>query len=320
MQAENRRENKKDSGADCVKLQKTCAKEKFTKSALSAPYVGPNSWGKTYGEHKDYLEFSADDFLELQAYAKKLDIHLTASAMDEVSLKFLEDIKVPFIKIGSGDSNNLFLIEEAAKSGTPLIISTGMSNMQTIEKIYKLVSKYHKKFALLHCISAYPTPYDSVHLKVIQEMQKKFQDIIIGYSGHELDLHVTVAAVALGAKIIERHITLDKAQKGSDHSCSLEPNELQLLIKQIRDVELALGEPDKEIRKCEHACFEKLGKSLVYSKNLKVGHEIRKQDLKVKVSIPKGFDPLKYEEILGQKLLKDVVEDEAVHVKHHHSL
>ncbi|KAL1506229.1 hypothetical protein ABEB36_005626 [Hypothenemus hampei] len=306
----------KECGADCVKFQKTCLEEKFTHSALKAPYFGENSWGTTYKEHKEFLEFSEDDFLQLQAYAKEVDTLFTASAMDEKSLEFLKRINVPFIKIGSGDSNNFLLIEKAAQTNIPLVISTGMIDSDTTNEIYNIVSKHHKNFVLLHCVSAYPTPYEDVNLRVIQELQKKFPDILIGYSGHELGIHITVSAVALGARVIERHITLDKNQKGSDHKCSLEPKELTLMIQQIRTLETALGSSRKKIQPSELVCFEKLGKSLVYSKNFKIGHVIAKNDLKVKVSLPKGYNAIKYKDVLGKVLICNVIFDDPVQSYH----
>ncbi|XP_066141140.1 sialic acid synthase [Euwallacea fornicatus] len=302
----------KECGVDCVKFQKTCLTEKFTQSALDIIYEGPNSWGGTYGSHKEHLEFSEEEFLQLQTYSKDLGMMFTASAMDSQSFEFLKNIDVPFIKIGSGDFNNLLLMTKAAQSGIPLIISTGMADVNLVNTIYQLVSRYHKNFALLHCISAYPTPCKDVNLKVIPEFQALFPDVPIGYSGHELGIYVTVTAVALGAKIIERHITLDKNMKGTDHKCSLEPNEFKTMVAIIRDVEVALGQPLKQIQPSEIPCFKKLGKSLVYAKDLVLGHKLRNNDIKIKVSVPKGLDPLECHNILGKVLKCSVRKDDPV--------
>ncbi|CAG9836850.1 unnamed protein product [Diabrotica balteata] len=302
----------KDCGADCAKLQKTTLTEKFNHGALRRPYNSPNSFGTTYGEHKKYLEFSEEQFKELQTFAKSIDILLSASAMDMKSLEFLISSGVPFIKVGSGDANNFILIERAAQSGLFLIISTGMQSFETVEAIYKIVSKYHKNFALLHCVSSYPTPVDDINLSVINLYKEHFSDVFIGYSGHELGTHITAAAVALGAKIIERHITLDKNQKGSDHSCSLNPTELQILIHNIRSIELAMGVPIKKLQESEKACYEKLGKSLVYRTNLQKGHKLRLEDLDVKVAEPKGLDGALLDDVVGKILLADGHEDEPV--------
>ncbi|XP_030752596.1 sialic acid synthase [Sitophilus oryzae] len=302
----------KECGADCAKFQKTCLTEKFTVSGLNRPYKSVNSWGDTYGAHKAYLEFSHEEFIELQNYAQEINILLTASAMDPESLNFLKEITVPFIKIGSGDSNNLLLIEQAALTGIPLVISTGMINFDTVKRIYDLVSKYHNNFALLHCVSAYPTPYENINLNVLNAYIKEFPDIVIGYSGHEIGIQPTVCAVAIGAKIIERHITLDKKQKGSDHNCSLEPPELKQLIDQIRSIELAMGDSIKQIQNCELSCYEKLGKSLVYAFDFSKGHKLKKDDLKIKVSYPKGLDGLLFDEVVGKNINCNVKSDDPV--------
>ncbi|XP_057658886.1 sialic acid synthase [Diorhabda carinulata] len=306
----------KDCGADCVKFQKTDLKEKFNNKALLRPYNSPHSFGKTYGEHKQFLEFSKDDYRELKYFANKVGILVTASAMDVKSLEFLIDLEVPFIKIGSGDANNFILIEKAAKTAIPLVISTGMQNFVTVKQVYHLVSKYHKNFVFLHCVSAYPTPIEDINLNVINLFKSTFPDILIGYSGHELGTHISVAAVALGAKVIERHLTLNKNQKGSDHACSLDPVEFRSLVTNIRNVEAAMGRPIKEFQISEKPCYEKLGKTLVYTKRLKSGHKLENGDINVKVAEPKGIDGAEMAKIIGKKLLIDVLEDESILFNH----
>ncbi|CAG9861330.1 unnamed protein product [Phyllotreta striolata] len=291
----------KDCGADCVKFQKSDIHEKFNKSALSRPYESPHSFGLTYGEHKRFLEFSEEEYRQLKEYACELGILFTASAMDVNSLDFLINLGVPFIKIGSGDANNYLLIEKAARSGIPLVVSTGMQGWDTVKEIHAIISKWHNNFALLHCISSYPTPLAQINLNCIKLYQSEFPDTIVGYSGHELGVHV-----------IERHITLDKTQKGSDHKCSLDPKEFEDLVKGIRSVEMALGEPIKKFQECEKSCYEKLGKTLVYRRNLRKNHIVRRDDLNVKVAEPKGIDGAVIDDIIGKSLRKDVEEDQSV--------
>ncbi|KAJ8984650.1 hypothetical protein NQ317_009878 [Molorchus minor] len=305
-----------DCGVDCVKFQKTCLEEKFNRTALNRLYDSPNSFGKTYGEHKSFLEFSEDQFKDLQKYAEKLEIFFTASAMDMKSLDFLADINVPFIKIGSGDANNFLLIEKAAKNGIPLVISTGMQTFDTVQQIYNTVSNYHKKFAILHCVSAYPTPFEDVNLNVINSYKKEFSDIPIGYSGHELGIHISIAAVTLGCKIIERHLTLDKSQKGSDHICSLDPMEFKTLVDNIRTLEKAMGKNYKYVQNSELPCYQKLGKTLVYTKDLIKGHKLDIHDLNVKVAEPKGIDGAKLNLVIGKVLSVDVRHDDSVLSEH----
>lgn len=193
----------KATGADCVKFQKSCLHEKFTTKALQRPYESVNSFGKTYGEHKEHLEFSIDQYRQLQAYANELSIIFTASAMDIQSLQNLYDLNVPVIKIGSGDTNNFQLLTKAAQNATPLIISTGMQHQSTVERIVKLMGDHNKtNFCLLHCVSAYPTPAEDASLRMLDLYRKRFPNTCLGYSGHEEGIGISAAAVLLGAKVL----------------------------------------------------------------------------------------------------------------------
>ncbi|XP_057700579.1 sialic acid synthase-like isoform X2 [Corythoichthys intestinalis] len=247
----------KDCGADCAKFQKSELQYKFNKRALERPYKTKNSWGETYGDHKRYLEFSHGQFRELQKYAKEVGIFFTASGMDEMAVEFLDEINVPFFKVGSGDTNNFPYLEKAAKKGRPMVVSSGMQSIETMREVYKTVKKHNQNFVFLQCTSTYPLDPEDVHLRVITEFQKEFPDIPIGYSGHEPGISISVAAVALGAKVVERHVTLDKTWRGSDHAGSLEPTELAEMIHSIRLVEKALGSGLKKRLPCEEPFHRK---------------------------------------------------------------
>ncbi|XP_046658213.1 LOW QUALITY PROTEIN: sialic acid synthase [Homalodisca vitripennis] len=302
----------KQCGADCVKFQKSDLLEKFTSTALARPYLSTHSWGKTYGEHKAHLEFSDDEYEQLKKYAQEIDILFTASGMDQVSITVLDSWDVPFIKIGSGDSDNILLIKKAAKLHRPLFISTGMLDMDGVRMIHQAVTQFHRKLVLLHCVSAYPTPAAAVNLRVLQLYQQQFPDVPIGYSGHELGTSVSVAAVALGAKVIERHLTLSKEWKGSDHVCSLEPDEFAQMVRDIRQVELALGSPIKQFLPCEVPCQDKLGKSVVAAEDLLKGLKISEENIKIKVSHPAGIRCKYLNSLIGKTLVTDVRKDEPI--------
>ncbi|KAK7791725.1 hypothetical protein R5R35_009374 [Gryllus longicercus] len=302
----------KAAGANCVKFQKSCLTEKFNVAALNRPYTGQHSWGKTYGEHKKYLEFSTEDFKELQSYARNIGIIFSASAMDCVSVDVLHDMDVPFLKIGSGDTNNFPLLEYAATKNRPMVISTGMQDLETVRAVYTLMKKMNANFSLLHCISSYPVPVEQINLEVINLYKSEFPDIQIGYSGHELGTMVSVAAVAMGARIVERHITLDTSWKGTDHKSSLTPVEFSKMVQEIRELEKALGKPEKKRQPSELDCFMKLGKTLVAGKYLKQGIPLQKEDIKIKVADPKGCPAESLNSILGKVLIRDVEEDESI--------
>lgn len=193
----------KSIGADCVKFQKSCLKEKFTATALKRSYDGEHSWGQTYGEHKKYLEFTIDQYKVLQRFASELDILFTASAMDIQSLEDLQNLNVPVIKIGSGDANNIPLLTKAALCSTPLIISTGMQSEEMVQRIVEIMQSTGKEnYCLLHCVSSYPTEPKDVCLGMLDYYRKKFPGKCIGYSGHEQGIAISVAAVLLGAKVV----------------------------------------------------------------------------------------------------------------------
>lgn len=195
-------ERAKESGADCVKFQKSCLREKFTSTALNRPYDSVNAWGQTYGSHKEYLEFSVDQYRQLQAYANELDIVFTASAMDEQSLRDLHRLNVPVMKIGSGDANNVHLIEAAARHPMPLIVSTGMQDEASVRRIVSIMRANRKEnFCLMHCVSSYPTQPCDVHLRLLDVYRKWFPDVCLGYSGHEEGAAIAGAAALLGAQV-----------------------------------------------------------------------------------------------------------------------
>ncbi|XP_060772768.1 sialic acid synthase-like [Neoarius graeffei] len=302
----------KDCGADCAKFQKSELEYKFNKHALDRPYTSKHSWGKTYGEHKRHLEFTHEQYRELQRYAQDIGIYFTASGMDEMAVEFLHELDVPFFKVGSGDTNNFPYLEKTAQKGRPMVVSSGMQSMETMRRVYQTVKKHNENFCILQCTSAYPLEPDHVNLRVITEYQKEFPDIPIGYSGHETGIIVSVAAVAMGAKVLERHVTLDKSWKGSDHSASLDPSELAELVQSVRIVEQALGNGIKQMLPCEVPCHDKLGKSVVAKTAIPKGTELTLDMLTVKVAEPKGIAPEDIFELLGKKTTVDIGEDESV--------
>ncbi|XP_066987639.1 sialic acid synthase [Macrobrachium rosenbergii] len=305
----------KECGADCVKLQKSSLGDKFNTKALNRPYDSDHAWADTYGSHKEHLEFTRDQFVELQNYARHLDIPLTASAMDIPSVLLLTDLEVPFLKVGSGDVHNMPLLRVAAATGKPLVISTGMSDIAWVSKVYEELSAATDPptpLVILQCTSAYPTPPEHVNLRVLDTYAQVFSHAHIGYSGHELGIHITVAAVARGARVVERHLTLNKSWKGSDHSCSLEPHDLRELVKAIRCVEAALGSPLKAFQPSEESCYSKLGKTIVAARPIKAGVMLTEEDLVAKVADPRGVSAQRLDDLVGGYLNRDVGEDESI--------
>lgn len=299
-------------GADCVKFQKRTINRILTKEGLERPYDNPNSFGKTYGEHKEALELSEDEFKKLKRYADEVNILFTASGWDEESIDFLESIDVPFFKMASADLTNFPLLEHTAKKGKPMILSTGMANMDTVKAAYDLVSKINDKVVLLQCTSTYPAAFKHINLRVIETYQKAFPEAVIGYSGHENGIAISLAAVVMGAKVVERHFTLDRTMKGGDHAASLEPFGLQKLIRDIKAFEEAKGDGEKIMYEVEKPCFEKLSKSIVTKERIIKNTEIRKEMITTK-GPGKGISPMDLEKIIGKKVNKDIDEDHVLY-------
>tara|TARA_B100000123_G_scaffold235357_1_gene186234 strand:+ start:1937 stop:2977 length:1041 start_codon:yes stop_codon:yes gene_type:complete len=298
----------KRAGADAVKFQKRTINKILTKDGLNKLYENANSFGKTYGEHKENLELSKKDFKELKQYADKIGIPLIASAWDEESVDFLYEIGVSFYKVASADLTNFPLLEYTAKKQLPIIISTGMADFETVQEAYELVSMINDRIAILQCTSSYPTNHKDINLNVIKTYQEHFKSAVVGYSGHEQGISISIAAAALGAKIIERHFTIDKNMKGGDHKASLNEEELTTLIKEIRIVETAMGNFCKKKLESEQKCFIKLSKSLVTTQKIKKGEKIKREHLTTK-GPGDGISPMKMYLIIGRVVNRDIDED-----------
>jgi len=298
----------KRCGADCVKFQKRTVERILTKEGLEKPYNSENAFAPKYGDHKRVLELSEDQFRELKRYSDEVGILMTASGWDEESVDFLFELGVPFFKMASADLTNFPLLEHTAKKGLPMIISTGMADMETVRQAYELVSVHNSKVAVLQCTSSYPTLNEDIHLNVIPRYIKEFPNAVIGYSGHEKGIAISLAAVALGAKIVERHFTLDRTMKGGDHAASLEEPGLSKLIRDISVIETALGTSEKIKLKNEEKCFIKLSKSLVSVRKISKGEVLSREMLTTK-GPGHGISPMRMEEVIGMKANRDLEED-----------
>jgi sialic acid synthase len=304
----------KRAGADCVKFQKRTISRILTKVGLERPYNSDNAFAASYGEHKKFLEFSFDQFRELKRYCDEVGILMTASGWDEESVDFLFDLGVPFFKMASADLTNFPLLEHTAKKGLPIFISTGMSNMEDVNKAYELVSVYNSKICVMQCTSSYPTRDEDINLRVLDTYKKHFKGAVIGYSGHEKGIAISLGAVALGAMVIERHFTLDRTMKGGDHAASLEEPGLTKLIRDIRVIETALGSDAKRRLPEEQACFVKLAKSIVSTQRIPEGTLLTRDMLTTK-GPGDGISPTMLRYILEKKATttKDIEEDVVIY-------
>ena len=215
-------------------------------------------WGYiSYFDYRYKIEFQEEEYNSINNYCREKNILWTASCWDVNSIDFINKYNPPFHKIPSACITNDNLVKKYAESGFPIILSTGMSTIEEIDRAVDIMNESESNYALLHCTSTYPCPINQINLKVIKNMKEKF-NVPIGYSGHETGLTPTLASVALGSKIIERHITLDRSMWGSDQSASVEPVGLKRLVSGIRDVEESLGDGIKTVYPEEKKIQEKL--------------------------------------------------------------
>lgn len=245
----------KSAGATAIKFQKRSPKKCVPKSFWKIKKDTP--WGKLdYIDYKIKIELSLDDYSKINDFCKKIGITWFASCWDIQSVKDLSDFKLPCYKLASASITDLELIKFISSFKKPIFMSTGMSTEKQIRKAYSLIKKNPN--VILHCNSQYPSKYENLNLRYIQRLIQKYKKSFIGYSGHEISLTPTVAAVVLGAKVVERHITIDKSMWGTDQVCSLEPLGFNRLVREIRVIEKSLGEEKKIITNEEKQMIKKL--------------------------------------------------------------
>lgn len=298
------------AGADAVKFQKRDIDSILTKEAQAKPYGGPHSFGDTYGEHRRALELKDRDFFELKKYCSDRNISFLSSGWDRRSIDFLNELSVCAFKVASADLTNTPFLEYTAKKGKPIIISTGMADINDVEEAIDALKKYNDQIIILQCTTTYPCKFKDVNLNVIRTYKKKFGPLI-GYSGHELGIAITLCAVVMGAVVVEKHFTIDRTMKGPDHAASLEPQGLYRLVRDIRVYEKSLGSFEKKCLASERSVRKKLAKSLVSVCKISRGAIIKKEMLTEK-SPGNGIPPYKIKEIIGRKAKIDVEVDKTI--------
>ena len=304
------------AGADYVKFQTFKADKLVSKDAQKADYQKSNlkEGGDTQYEMLKKLEMSEEWHYKLIEYAKECDIKFLSTGFDEDSVDFLDSLKIDLFKIPSGEITNKPYLEHIAKKGKPVVISTGMSNLQEIKDAIDVFEKHQiskNDITILHCNTEYPTPMQDVNLLAMNTIQKVLE-VNVGYSDHTLGIEVPIAAVALGAVIIEKHFTLDRNMVGPDHLASLVPEELKQMITSIRNIEKAIsGSGIKQPSDSEKKNLAVVRKSLHYKDDLIKGAIIEKQDL-ITLRPGNGISPMNYEEIIGKTLSRNVLKNELI--------
>jgi sialic acid synthase len=301
----------RDAGVDAVKLQKRDNRALYTKAMFDKPYEHENSFGPTYGAHREALEFGKKEYKELFSYAQELGVTMFATPFDIPSVDFLAELDMPLYKVASGDLRSVPLIEHIARIGRPMLISTGAAALEDIQRTMDAILPINDQIAILHCTAAYPTPPEEVNLRVISTLREAFPNTVVGFSDHYNGIAMAFGAYILGARVIEKHFTMNRAWKGTDHALSLEPTGMKKLVRDLRRGRVALGTGVKAPFPSEASALVKMGKKLVAARNLPRGHRLGPADVVMK-SPGDGLPPYQLSSVLGKVLKRDLKEDDSL--------
>lgn len=301
----------KNAGADAVKLQKRDNRSLFTSKLYDQVYDNPNSYGRTYGEHREALEFGRDEYLVLMAYAKVIDILFFSTPFDFRSLEFLAELGMPAYKIASADLFHTPLLKKIAEIGKPMFLSTGGGTMTDIRRACDTILPINNQLSILHCTAAYPVDPADMNLNVITELLKEYPDQTIGLSDHENGIDAASLAYIMGARVFEKHFTLNRSWKGTDHAFSLEPRGLRQLVRNLNRIPLMLGDGQKRLMESEKKPLTKMIKSIVAAKDLPKGTVLNETDIDYKCP-QGGLMPWQYTDVIGKKTKTEITEEQII--------
>jgi sialic acid synthase len=301
----------KECGAHAAKLQKRDNRSLFTRKMFDSPYENENSYGSTYGEHREALEFGLNEYRELQQYAREIGITFFATAFDFKSADFLAGLEMPAFKIASGDLNNLPLLTYVARFQKPMILSSGGGTMDDVRRAYDAIMPINSQLCLLQCTAGYPPAFEQLNLNVVTTFREEFPDAVIGLSSHDSGIAMALVAYTLGARVVEKHFTLNRAMKGTDHAFSLERSGLRRLVRDLQRARIARGDGVKKTYDTEKAPLHKMAKKLVAARELPAGHILTHQDIAIK-SPSDGLPPYELENVVGKTVRRALQEDENI--------
>jgi N-acetylneuraminate synthase/sialic acid synthase len=301
----------KECGAHAVKLQKRDNRSLFTREMYEKPYENENSYGATYGEHREALEFGWEEYRELKRYAQEIGITFFSTAFDHKSADFLAEMGMPAFKIASGDLQNTPLLKHVARFGAPMIISTGGAEMEDVQRAYDAIMPINPQLCILQCTSGYPCRFEEMNLRVVTTFRETFPGAVIGLSGHDSGIAMALVAYTLGARVVEKHFTLNRAMRGTDHAFSLERSGLQRLVRDLQRARVALGDGKKHVYPSERTPISKLGKQLVAAREVPAGHVLALEDVAIK-SPGGGLPPYELDNVVGRATTRALREDQPI--------
>lgn len=298
---------------DAVKLTKRDLSQELSSTQMNSIYNSPHSFGKTYGEHRNFLELNDEQHFEVYKYAKDKGLDFVETLCAIGCLSMLKLFRPDKLKVASRDLTNLPLLSALAETKIPIIVSTGMAGEKELNQALEIINKYHNDISILHCVSEYPTRYENVNLKTITYLKKQYPEYSIGYSDHTIGISTPIAAVAMGAKIIEKHITLDRNLKGTDQKGSLAIDGIYRMIRDIRNLDMSMGEEKIEIVDSVESAKNKLERSIAANKYLKKGTLITEKDIHL-LSPGDGVKWINKDKLIGKTPLIDIPKDEIIYL------
>ena len=300
---------------DAVKLTKRDLKQELSQSQMNRPYEGPNSFGATYGEHRAFLELDDEQHFEVYRYAKSKGLDFVETLCAVGCLSLLKLFTPDRLKVASRDLTNLPLLAAMAETKIPMIVSTGMAGRKELDDAVTVITKYHNNLSILHCVSEYPTRYENVNLRTITYLKKHFPQFTIGYSDHTIGIATPIAAIGIGAEIIEKHITLDRGMKGTDQAGSLAIDGIYRMMRDIRNLDRSMGKEDLYIEPSVVTAREKLERSIASKKELFAGSTIQESDLHL-LSPGDGIKWADKSLLIGKQLTQDLPQNEIIYPHH----
>lgn len=297
---------------DAIKLTKRDLSEELAESQMNKPYDSPNSFGRTYGEHRAFLELSDDEHFEIYQHAKSLNLDFIETFCSVGCLALLKRFSPDKLKVASRDLTNLPLLEAMAETKIPIILSTGMAGKKELDDALNIITKYHNDISILHCVSQYPTHPDNLNLRTITYLKENYGQYKIGFSDHTIGIAAPVVAIGMGAEIIEKHVTIDRRMKGTDQQGSLGPDGVNRMIRDIRIAEHWLGRKELYIDPAVTSAKIKLERSIASRRKISVGETIKREDLHL-LSPGDGFKWADIEKVVGHKAIKEIPKNEVIY-------
>ena len=297
---------------NAVKMTKRDLAHELSDSQMSRVYDSPNSFGRTYGEHRAYLELSDEQHFEVYKYAKEKGLDFVETLCAPSCLSMMKYFTPDYLKVASRDLTNIPLLEALAETKIPMILSTGMAGKKELDEALEVITKYHNEISILHCVSQYPTNPNNLNLNTIKYLKNNYPQYKIGFSDHTIGISAPVAAIAMGAEIIEKHVTIDRRMKGTDQAGSLGPDGVNRMIRDIRITEMSMGKEELFIEPEVKNSKIKLERSIATNRDLKIGDIITENDIHL-LSPGDGFKWSERQSVIGKKVKVEIPRNEVIY-------